>query len=383
VLAPPADFVVLGALVEPREELPGSCGHESNLVVVTWGDDRTMTWVVAHTNPLAVVMLSDVRISVEVGRSIQEISSFGVKKIHHVAPTVFAGFAGSIALGFRLIDDLDVHLQGAYDPNVPTTTLATDWAGGVHARLAGFDHPSRSHRTSVIVAGMHLPPLDTGGPGTWGSGSVIDLPRGLDERAIVTPFGWSHRGVSIGSGSDVPEYQELLTELDWVELSNRDNSEVAMSALTQHVIERTPSPGVSRDLIAMIMTNGPNGIVGRGMPLGPMASNRTLIAEDEVQLSALWKQYQPLGQPQAAMATTARPTTWSSRTDATARPRATPQSQSTTESSVSSRALSVAGTPGAWAQSGHKMGGYRSSRQPTARDGPVEREGRPRTRNPR
>src|SRR5918996_4196392 len=40
-------------------------------------------------------------------------------------------------------------------------------------------------------------------------------------------------------------------------------------------------------------------------------------------------------------------------------------------------------TPGAWAQSGHKMGGYKPSRQPTARDGPVEREGRPRARNTR
>jgi hypothetical protein len=263
-----------------------------------------VTWVVAHVNPLAVVMLSDIRISVEMDGTTHEITDFGVKKIHHVAPTVFAGFAGSIPLGFQLIDDLDVHLQATYDPHVPTHTLATDWAGGIHARLADFNHPSRSRRTSIIVAGMHLPPSrpDAPGPSTWGSGSVVDFPHGLDERATVETFGPFHGGVSIGSGSDVPEYKELLTELDWVELSNWDNSEVAMSAITQHVIERTPSPGVSRDLMVMIMTNGPNGIVGRGMPLGPMASNRALIAEDEVQLSQLWARYKAIGQLEAAVA---------------------------------------------------------------------------------
>jgi hypothetical protein len=247
-------------------------------------------------------MLSDIRISVEIGGTTHEITDFGVKKIHHVAPTVFAGFAGSIPLGFRLIDDLDVHLQGAYDPHVPTPTLASDWAAGLHAGLAGFDDSSRSRRTSIIVAGMYLPPKDTGGPGTWGSGSVIDLPYGLDEPAVVTPFRWAHGGVSIGSGSDIPEYKELLTQLDWVDISQMKNSEAAMSILTQHVIEHTPSPGVSPDLIAMIMTNGPNGIVGRGMPLGPMASNRALIAEDEVQLSSLWARHKVIGQLEAAVA---------------------------------------------------------------------------------
>lgn len=261
-----------------------------------------MTFVVAHANPLAVVMLSDIRISVEVGDTTHEIAAFGVKKIHHVAPTVLAGFAGSIALGFRLIDDLDVHLQGAYDPHVSTSTLASGWAAEVDARLAGLNHPSRSRRTSMIVAGMHLPPVDWGGPGTWGSGSVIDFPRGLDGPAIVEPVGPLHGGVSIGSGSDVPQYKQLLTELDWVGLSNWDNSEVAMSAILQHVIEETPSLGVSPDLFAMIMTNGPNGIVGRGMPLGPVASNRALIAEDEVQLSSLWGKYKTTGLLEAAVA---------------------------------------------------------------------------------
>jgi hypothetical protein len=59
-----------------------------------------MTWVIAHVNPVAVVMLSDIRISIRVGSTTKEITEFGVKKIHHVAWTAFAGFAGSIPLGF-------------------------------------------------------------------------------------------------------------------------------------------------------------------------------------------------------------------------------------------------------------------------------------------
>jgi hypothetical protein len=115
-----------------------------------------MTWVIAHVNPVAVVMLSDIRISARVGSTTKEVTDFGVKKIHHVAWTAFAGFAGSIPLGFALVDDLYRHLQDAYDPHVPTSTLASDWARTRLPRLSQMEQPARDRPTQVI-AGWHAP----------------------------------------------------------------------------------------------------------------------------------------------------------------------------------------------------------------------------------
>jgi hypothetical protein len=261
-----------------------------------------MTWVIAHVNPIAVVMLSDIRISIDVDGRTQEITEFGVKKIYHVAPTVFAGFAGSIPLGFSLIDDLDVHLQDAYHPHVPTSSLARDWVRSLSPRLARMEHPARARPTSMIVAGMHLAPTDEGERRPMGTGSVIVLPRGLDGDADVEPFSWSRGGVSIGSGGDVPQYKEMLSELPWIEFSQwGDNAEGVISWIVQNTIQTTPSLGVSPDLHVMIMLHGPSGIVGRGRSLGAMASDRALIAEDEDQLHVLWQRYSTAGAPEAAV----------------------------------------------------------------------------------
>jgi hypothetical protein len=255
-----------------------------------------LTFVVVHANPLATVLISGVPISVRASGGTYEITQFGVQKIHHVAPTVFAGFAGSIALGFRLIDDLDVHLKQAYDRYVPTFTLASKWASGVSSRLADVTDSWRSSPTSVVVAGMHLAPIDVGGHAPWGSGSVIHLPRGLDDVAEVKRFGPLDGGVAIGSGGHVADYQQFLTELDWVEISNwATSTKLAMSAMMQRTIAANPTPGISEDLIVMIMIRTPDGIVGRAM-LGPLASNKALIARDERQPAALWQRFGATGE---------------------------------------------------------------------------------------
>lgn len=261
-----------------------------------------MTWVIAHVNPVAVVILSDIRISVEGGGATSEVTEFGVKKIHHVAPTVFVGFAGSIPLGFTLVDDFDLHLQVAYDPYVPTSTLAKDWVRARLPRLAQMEHPARGRPTQMLVAGMHLAPVDDGATRfPWGSGVVLTLPYGLDGEAQVEPFGWDAGGVSIGSGNDVRQYREMLSELPWIEFSQwGDNTEGVISSIVQKTIECTPTAGVSADLHVMVMLKGPGGIVGRGRALGPMASSRALIADDADDLNVLWRRYRPAGPLEAA-----------------------------------------------------------------------------------
>jgi hypothetical protein len=202
-----------------------------------------MTWVIAHVNPLAAVMLSDIRISVEGDGRTREVTEFGVKKVHYVAPTVFVGFAGSIPLGFTLVDDLDLYLQDAYDPHVATSTLARNWVRSRLPDLAQTEHPARHIPTQVLVAGMHLPPVEEGVRRLpWGSGAVLHLPHGLDGKARVEPFGWDAGGVSIGSGSDVPQYREMLSELPWVELSQWGRKRRVSSAGSSSTRSRARPP---------------------------------------------------------------------------------------------------------------------------------------------
>jgi hypothetical protein len=267
-----------------------------------------LTWVIAHANPFVTVMISDVRISVQTDTDIAEVTDFGVQKIYHVAPTVFAGFAGSIGVGFHLIDDLDMHLQHAYAQDIATSTLAAGWAEGVVSRLASVNAAWRPRPTSLIVAGMHLAPVVVDGVETdehmpFGSGAIVRFPRGLDSRPVVKKFGWSDRGVSFGSGAEVAEYRKALSEIDWVQLSSwGGHTEAAMTGLMQLTIANNPTPGISPDLMVMIMIRTPDGLVGRGRAFGPLASDRSRIATDERELDRLWRRYRTSGQAEAAQA---------------------------------------------------------------------------------
>ena len=255
-----------------------------------------MTWVVAHANPIAVVMMSDIRISV----GTTEVPQFGVKKIHRVAPTVFAGFAGSVILGFRLIGDLTAYLTEHVDPTASTISLAEGWAGALPSRVRSFvSEDLGSLRTDLVIAGMHLVSVnDPDGMPTaermpFGAGCIVRLPEPMNGGAELERFSWNSAGVSVGSGSQVPAYGQMLRELDWVQLSGWEDPALAMTAVMNLTIESTPIAGVSADLVAMVMKYTGHEIVGVGRTVGDIASNRALMAENEDEFAALWETFGP------------------------------------------------------------------------------------------
>jgi hypothetical protein len=143
---------------------------------------------------------------------------------------------------------------------------------------------------------MHLAATDKSERRPWGSGAVLHLPNGVEGDVNIEPFSWNAGGVSIGSGSDVPQYMEMLSELPWIELSQwGDNAQGAIGWIVQHTIASTPTPGVSPDLHVMVMLHDRGEIVGRGRALGPMASNRALIADNMEELNALWRRFHTVG----------------------------------------------------------------------------------------
>lgn len=253
-----------------------------------------------------MILLSDVRISVETPNGWIEVPSIGVKKIHHVAPTVFVGFAGSIVAGFRLVDDLDLFLGGAYDPSRPVHDMVGDWLANLPERCSTLIPPEvAASGTDLVIVGMHLAPVmdgdgkDTGTRDPFGSGVVTRFDAPGSGLATVDRFGWS-RAVSIGSGAGVPEYQQMLQELDWIGLSQWPSPAEVLTAIMNMTIVTTPTPGISPDLVALLMKRVPGNIEGSGLVHGPLASDRTRIAETEEELADLWSSVQaPLSRARA------------------------------------------------------------------------------------
>jgi hypothetical protein len=89
----------------------------------------------------------------------------------------------------------------------------------------------------------------------------------------------------------------MLTELDWIQLSNWSDPALVMSAIMKMTVESAPTLGISTHLIAMLMKLGPNGIVGSGRTFGDIASDRSLIADNEDELYRLWDRFAPLSGP--------------------------------------------------------------------------------------
>src|SRR3712207_479938 len=66
-----------------------------------------MTWVIGVSSVFGRgILLSDVRVSLGDGRRADLL-----KKVYPIAPCIAAGFAGSVRIGFELLDDLRRQLQ--------------------------------------------------------------------------------------------------------------------------------------------------------------------------------------------------------------------------------------------------------------------------------
>lgn len=258
-----------------------------------------MTWVVAHTNPLASILLADVRISVVTESGWVEITEFGVKKIFHVAPTVFVGFAGSIVAGFRLVDDLDRFLGRAYEATVPVSALVDAWLDELPNRAQNLIPAAVAGvRTDMIVVGMHLAPVigesgsPTGERDPMGGGTRLSFESpGLGE-ATAERFSWKG-AVSIGSGAEIPAYRKMLDELDWIAWSQWPEPAHVLTAIMNMTISENPVAGVSPDLTALLMKRVPGNIAGSGQVMGPLVQDRSRIAESEDDFLLLWERHTP------------------------------------------------------------------------------------------
>jgi hypothetical protein len=203
-----------------------------------------MTWVVGATSPFGqAVLVSDVRVSFTDGTENDYI-----QKAYCVGRYVIAGFAGSVQIGFRLIDDLAQRLslqdeRLAWQP----VEVATAWvpiAAGIFANSREEEKRLKCH---VLLAGIS-PTADKGG-------SRYSRTYLMTLRSPNFVPGFSRKGIAalqIGTGAKKMAYRNLVRTYfrdprfaaDFGSWGGNHFGSVLGHSLGQQVSSR-PLPGVS------------------------------------------------------------------------------------------------------------------------------------------
>jgi hypothetical protein len=166
-----------------------------------------MTWVIGAPTPFGYVMgLSDVQVSW--GKT--GPSHDCLRKVYEVAPFIAAGFAGSVQLGFRLLEDLARFLSPMPEPG---ESWIPRWVALKWYRRARWIYESRPEAerelgSSVILMGVR--PTDNSGCITGGHPDVIVLRAANRFEPEFTGLGEVR---SIGSGNNVELYMRELQAL--------------------------------------------------------------------------------------------------------------------------------------------------------------------------
>src|SRR2546425_5431979 len=160
-----------------------------------------MTWIVGTVPPFGYsILISDIRVSWPDGTERDCL-----QKIHKVGDDFLCGFAGSVRLGFVLLDALATQLPRR-QPRTPSV-LARDWISSLASRVfRAAPEPERKLGCQLIIAAVH--PTENLGDAPW-------------PRTYIWTF--SHPGfapqpcgpdaaVGIGNGSVVTAYTAALRE---------------------------------------------------------------------------------------------------------------------------------------------------------------------------
>jgi hypothetical protein len=200
-----------------------------------------MTWVIGMAEHfIGGVLVGDVRVSFKKGPD-QDI----IQKIHQVAPNVAAGFSGSVWLGFRMVEDLRAFARSYTSSNcVPTDRFVQDWAARARTEWHGAPTKEQELGCSLLIVGAE----ETRGVRTRNSGYLLRAPD-------FTPVQFGKTPASIGSGSRIDEYRNLLEVdgLQWLKMLmplsvSQGGPLDPLGAILGKRIERNPKPGVSPHL---------------------------------------------------------------------------------------------------------------------------------------
>lgn len=202
-----------------------------------------MTWIVGAAAALGyAVGISDVRVTFADGSERDCL-----QKIYPIGPFIAAGFAGSVRIGFAMLESLAFQLKDLPDSAAwfpeDVATEFTEFAKQVFLASEPREQALHSH---LMLLGAH-PHEDVGIPGYARCFvHVLKSPDFLPQLARTGEV------VSIGSGSGVARYQEVLdgfssniVSLLQGEMAGPGMGALPLAMVVQKTVEKNPIPGIS------------------------------------------------------------------------------------------------------------------------------------------
>lgn len=201
-----------------------------------------MTWIIGAATIRYAVGISDIRVTFADGRE-----KDCLQKLYPMSRFISAGFAGSVQIGFAMLDALAYLLRDLPDGSAwhpeEAADCFQDLARQVFRAAPLTEQAVHSH---LMLLGAH-PKEDVGIPGY--ARCSVHILRSPDFVPQLAPNG---EVVSIGSGSAVAPYQKVLDGFSSNVLSLLRGEEMGartgflpLSMVVQKTIEQNPTPGIS------------------------------------------------------------------------------------------------------------------------------------------
>ena len=204
---------------------------------------KIMTWIIGASTLMGYAIgISDIRVTFADG-----IEKDCLQKLYPMGRFIAAGFAGSVRIGFSMLDALTLLLQdlpegAAWHPE-EVADCFQDLARQVFQAAPQKEQMCRSH---LMLLGAH-PTQDLGLPGY--ARCSVHILRSPD---FVPQMAGTGEVVSIGSGSAVGPYQKVLDGFSSNVLSLLRGEEMgarmgflALTMVVQKTIEQNPTAGIS------------------------------------------------------------------------------------------------------------------------------------------
>jgi hypothetical protein len=218
-----------------------------------------MTWIVGRALPWGyAAALSDIRVTFTLAdRSKIEVDC--LQKIYEVGPFIALGFAGSVRIGFRMVERLRQQLGGLkpgqdWKPDV----VAELWPEEARKVFARFSKREQDLTCQLLMVGAH--PTRNNGDATF----AVPYVYRFKSPDFVPQLAGANEIVSIGSGEAVAEYSQALRKLDQrggfeflqLEVGQPGGSALGLLYLISQKVEATPKPGISHHMHICVARRG-------------------------------------------------------------------------------------------------------------------------------
>ena len=209
-----------------------------------------MTWVFGTATDFfgTAICVSDIQVTLPGGETVDCL-----QKMYPLAQNVIAGFAGDVELGFSMLGDLAAVIQDK-QPRSARDGMG-EFSRIAKARFAGLS-PDQQERGSEVLVAYVLPDDQM----VYGGRPVVGRFRCPHFEFEEIPRGtWG----SIGSGTDIPAYQQELEKLTGEEarplLQMEANwpggfAQTMFIALTGAIGDKEPVPGISHHFHCCVVT---------------------------------------------------------------------------------------------------------------------------------